>query len=76
VRKQGVQERAARIHAFFLQLEALAREGVLDLTLEQKEGLAAHHEALLRRQWVFSESREGRKRLRVVPRGEEGRWKR
>jgi len=30
----------------------------------------------LHRRWVFSESREGRKRLRVVPRGEEERWRR
>jgi len=30
----------------------------------------------LHRRWVLSESREGRKRLRVVPRGEEERWRR
>jgi hypothetical protein len=30
----------------------------------------------LHRRWVFTESREGRKRLRVVPRGEEERWRR
>jgi len=30
----------------------------------------------LHRRWVLSESREGRKRLRVVPRGKEEQWRR
>lgn len=30
----------------------------------------------LHRRWVLTERREGRKRLRVVPRGEEERWRR
>jgi len=46
--KREAQERADRIQAFRLELEALEKEGALRLPPEERARLAAHHDALLR----------------------------